>query len=81
MIDKSKLEFTEVKDVMESAKIKYRYNYINSKNELIFRYDNAKHHTELKTFPHHKHLAEKTIEAAEPNLYEVLNEAKKIILK
>jgi hypothetical protein len=81
LIDKSKLEFAEVKDVMESTKIKYRYNFIDSKNELIFRYDNAKHHNELSTFPHHKHLPDKTIESSEPDLHEVLDEVKKIILR
>jgi hypothetical protein len=54
-VDNSRLEFLEVKDVELVGKIKYRYHYMDSNDELIFRYDNAKHHKELDSFPHHKH--------------------------
>ena len=37
-------------------KLAYSYHYQNSQNELVFRYDNAEHHPEILTFPHHKHL-------------------------
>ncbi len=34
---------------------KYRYQYMDSNGEIEFRYDNANHHPEIRTFPHHKH--------------------------
>ncbi len=35
----------------------YSYQYMDSKNNLIFCYDNAEDHQKLNlsTFPHHKH--------------------------
>ena len=35
----------------------YSYQYMDSKNNLLFRYDNTEHHQKLNlpTFPHHKH--------------------------
>jgi hypothetical protein len=35
---------------------KYRFQYMDKKGRLVFRYDNAPHHREQPTFPHHKHL-------------------------
>ncbi|MFH1907434.1 MAG: DUF6516 family protein [Chloroflexota bacterium] len=41
---------------------------------LIFRYDNAPHHKEVKTFPHHKHFPEEVTTSQEPTLHTVLME-------
>ncbi len=68
------LDFAEVKDVEVLAKIKYRYQYMNERQEVIFRYDNAPHHRHLKTFPHHKHLSDGIEESEEPALFDVLLE-------
>lgn len=46
---------------------------------LIFRYDNAYHHSQLKTYPHHKHCEETVVESMEPNLYDVLIEVQSVI--
>jgi hypothetical protein len=80
-IDNSTLEFSEVINAEIKNKIKYRYHYMNQKNELIFRYDNAKHFPDLKTFPHHKHLPQNTIETEEPEMKQIGNEIEKMILK
>jgi len=72
--DKSVLNFLEMIYVDKMIKEKYKYHYMNDKKELIFRYDNAKHHKELKTFPHHKHTQDGVSEAQEPNIEVILNE-------
>ncbi|QTA85779.1 toxin-antitoxin system TumE family protein [Desulfonema magnum] len=72
--DNSRLDFTEVRDTDVKGKIKYRYQYMNEKNELIFRYDNAPHHREISTYPHHKHVSEEVEDSSEPVLREVLFE-------
>lgn len=36
---------------------KCRYHYQSAKGTLVRRWDNAKHHPELKTFPDHVHVA------------------------
>jgi hypothetical protein len=75
----SQLCFIEVKNTEVSPKDKYRYQYMDKGNELIFRYDNAYHHKELKTFPNHKHTSDEVCESGEPELYEILIEIQKSI--
>ena len=76
-IDGSTLSFLEYVKTTgnKPVKIKYRYNYTDRNSRLIFRYDNAPHHREIKTFPHHKHLPNNKVEpTAEPNLKTILEE-------
>ena len=72
--DGSQLEFVEVKNTDRREKIKYRYHYMDKEHLMVFRYDNAPHHNNMSTFPHHKHLPSKVEEHNEPTLYEVLLE-------
>jgi hypothetical protein len=69
-----RLDFVEVKNTNTEHKIKYRYHYMNENQEMLFRYDNAPHHSEIKTFPHHKHEQGQIVSSQEPNLYDVLLE-------
>ena len=56
----------------------YSYQYMISKNLLIFRYDNTEHHRQLNlsTFPHHKHdrSEDNVVESEAPFLVDVLTE-------
>ena len=47
---------------------------MDAEQNLIFRYDNAPHHPEARSFPHHKHTFGDVIESQEPGLMEVLFE-------
>ena len=59
---------------------KYRFQYMDSENSLIFRYDNAHHHKKISTFPHHKHLHDsKVIDSNPPKFTEILEEITAII--
>lgn len=71
------LEFIEVVDVERDGKLKYRYQYMDQAKNLIFRYDNAPHHPQIRSFPHHKHLPEGLAESQEPTLMDVLFEISK----
>ena len=72
------LDFIEVKHIDFAGKIKYRYQYMDEDQSLIFRYDNAPHHKHLDTFPHHKHTPTDIIACEEPALYDVLFEIAQI---
>ena len=74
--DESILHFIEFVNVKEQTeKYKYSYHYQSKDGKLIFRYDIAPHHKEIKTYPHHKHLGiAKVIKASEPCLAGVLGE-------
>jgi len=77
--DNSQLCFIEVKDTEVNPKVKYRYHYMDKDNELIFRFDNAYHYKELKTFPNHKHIGDEVYESNEPELYDIMIEIQKSI--
>jgi hypothetical protein len=47
---------------------------MDASQNLIFRYDNAPHHPQVSSFPHHKHVAEKVHASAEPKLRDILFE-------
>ncbi len=78
-IDESILYFAEVKGIKTISKIKYRYHYQKRDEEIIFRYDNSKHHPDIKTFPHHKHQTGKILPSEEPDLEMILKEIQEII--
>ncbi len=77
--EKGRLEFIEVVRIVarKVQKIKYKYHYMASDNSMIFRYDNVKHHTNISTFPHHKHIQDKIISSSEPDFITILSEIKK----
>lgn len=73
--DGSRLEFTERVAIQERHPVKsvYRYQYIRA-GKAVLRYDNASHHSDLPTFPHHKHVGTERLPAAEPTLSQILKE-------
>lgn len=64
----------------ETAREKYRYHFMDADNRLIFRYDNAPHHPEVASFPHHKHLGLKIAASSAPQFVEVFVEVELNIL-
>jgi len=38
---------------------RYSYYWLNSANELKVGWDNAPHHTQMDSFPHHKHVGQR----------------------
>ena len=72
------LELNEALQVQSQVLVwvDYRYHYQNTKNQLIFRYDNTPHFPDLASFPHHKHLPDQVIACARPELVRDLRENK-----
>lgn len=52
----------------------YRFHWQNKEGKLIKRWDDARHHPELKTFPHHMHMGEdeNVKESVGVDLWEIL---------
>ena len=71
------LEFTES---ITPDRFKYRYHYMNTKGNLIFRYDNIPHHREIATFPDHKHYQDAVVESEPVDLRHVIEEIISIIV-
>jgi len=53
-------------------KIDYSFHWQNKEKKLIKRWDNAPHHKEIETFPHHLHNGEAIMSSAEPTFVDVL---------
>ena len=72
-----RLFFREFVDLQQPApRLMYAYHLQDSRNELVFRYDNAPHRPPLSP-PEHKHTPTRTVAAAGPTLGEVVDEALK----
>ncbi|MGD1805265.1 toxin-antitoxin system TumE family protein [Dapis sp. BLCC M126] len=69
-------EFVNVKTIINRGM--YAYQYMTASKNLIFRYDNTRHHKKLNlpNFPHHKHdgSEDNVISSNAPTLVEVLQE-------
>ena len=54
LIDGSNLRISEKWDELQL--LQYSYYWLDDENNLIIGWDNAPHHTQLATYPHHKHI-------------------------
>lgn len=85
--DGSRLVFAETLTTRGVALVRtrYVYQYHDEQGRLRFRYDNAPHHPQIATHPHHKHSVDlrsgvERIEATSaPNLDEVLREIERFV--
>lgn len=57
---------------------RYSYYWLTPANELRVGWDNAPHHTRLKTHPHHKHVGRKA--NLQPSFETRLEEVMKVVL-
>ncbi len=62
------------------VRIGYSYSYIRY-DRLVFRYDNAPHHPEITTHPHHKHIGQqdRLAPADPPNLSQIFAEIENLL--
>jgi hypothetical protein len=74
-------EFTNVKTAIERRM--YSYQYMDAFKNLIFRYDDVKHHKKLNlpNYPHHKHdgSEDNIISSNAPTLADILNEIERLL--
>ncbi len=63
-----------VREVWLKEKIKaYSYYWLRPDETVIIGWDNAPHHKEINSFPHHKHTSNRIEQSEEKNLRDVLN--------
>ncbi len=68
--DDSKLYIREYQSMSE---FHYSYHWQEADGKLISRWDNAPHHSEISTYPHHRHTRDHNVEPFEdPSLETVL---------
>jgi Family of unknown function (DUF6516) len=74
--DESLLEISEAILIVgeEPLWLSYRYHYQNPHGEVVFRYDNAPHHSEVASYPEHKHARDNIVASSRPSIETVLEE-------
>jgi len=79
--DGSRLHFRELVSTDPSIQlVSYTYHYMRADETMIFRYDDADHFSKLPSAPHHKHIGENDVIAADaPDLQFVLKEIEALI--
>ncbi len=60
-------------------KIDYSYHWQNKDKRLITRWDNAPHHRDIDTFPHHVHEGDSVNPSNELTFVEILNKIGEMI--
>jgi len=83
-MDGSRLHLREFVDVETGVdRLTYVYQYMDTAQMLVFRYDNTGHHRKLNlsTYPHHKHDSSEAnvIASPVPDLADVLREIQTLL--
>ena len=83
-LDGSNLYWREFVDVeLTVDRLMYVYQYMDSSDKTVFRYDNTGHHRKLNlpTYPHHKHEGrdDNVVSSATSDLANVLKEIELIV--
>jgi hypothetical protein len=70
LVDGSNLRVSEV--WIDGQLARYSYYWLDEADHLIAGWDNAPHHPEISTHPHHLHTAQDVRESSARNLEDVL---------
>lgn len=70
LADGSNLRVSEV--FLDGELVKYSYYWLDESNRIIAGWDNAPHHPEIKTHPHHVHTSTDVRESSVRKLEDVL---------
>ena len=68
---------------LKVSRSKYRFHFMGSTDKMVFRYDNAPHHPEVSTHPHHKHIQgeKRPKQSREIGLRDVLSEIEEMMVR
>ncbi len=75
--DNSTVEITErlIEFTNKIKRTKYSYHFQDKNGKLIKRWDNAPHHPEIESYPHHLHISEsRVIKSNEISGFDILKE-------
>ena len=84
LVDESTVQLLRIRAVLKDASMlyitelhtadfqKYSYHWQNKNGDILIRWDNAPHHKELKTFPHHRHEGKRVLPSHRITVEEVI---------
>ena len=61
-----------IREYVDAEERNYSYHWQDKRGKLIVRWDNAPHHRNLRTYPHHKHEGSKVKESFETTCEKIL---------
>ncbi len=70
-----------IREYVDEKERNYSYHWQDKNGNLIVRWDNAPHHKQIKTYPHHKHEKGKVKESFEITCEKILTEITKRLRK
>ena len=74
LLDSSQISIFEYVEIKNKPVVeKYRYHWQNKNSQLIKRWDNAPHHQDIETFPHHLHDSGGVKPHAQPTIKQVID--------
>jgi len=88
LVDEGAVQLLKVRAVLKDASTlhvtelhtadfqKYSYHWQAGNGDILLRWDNAPHHKELKTFPHHRHEENKVLPSHRITVDELIEELK-----
>jgi hypothetical protein len=68
-----------IREYVDTEERNYSYHWQDAEGNLIIRWDNAPHHKNLRTYPHHKHKGNKVEESFETTCEKILLEISKLL--
>jgi hypothetical protein len=63
-----------IREYVDENERSYSYHWQTKEGKLIMRWDNAPHHKNISTYPHHKHVKEKVLPNHAITCEEILKE-------
>ncbi len=68
-----------IREYVDKEERNYSYHWQDSEGNLIVRWDNAPHHKNLRTYPHHKHKGGRVEESFETTCEKILSEISNLL--
>lgn len=68
-----------IKEILIQGQRKYAYHWQDNEDNMICRWDNAPDWPEIGTFPHHKHLKDKTVPSSENETQDIFHQIKSML--
>lgn len=62
-----------IREYVSDEEYNYSYHWQDRRSKMIARWDNAPHHRQIATFPHHKHNEGKVMPSYDIDIGQVLN--------
>ena len=78
LLDNTRLYIRQIRRRHEI--LAYSYYWIDPSGKIIEGWDNAPHHPEVETFPHHRHVGDRVEPLHDPSLEALLQQVKQKLL-